>query len=77
MYYHVLRQGKYIDGGFVMSRKTVSIILLILSVILLLIGGVFIFNESAQVPLWVPVGAFAISSWLSIIRWKIVRGGRS
>ena len=74
MYYHVLMKGKYIDGGFVMNKKTVSIILLILSVILLVIGGVFIFNESAQVPLWVPVGAFAISSWLSIIRWKIEKG---
>ena len=74
MYYHVLMKGKYIDGGFVMNKKTVSIILLILSVMLLVIGGVFIFNESAQVPLWVPVGAFAISSWLSIIRWKIEKG---
>ncbi len=36
-----------------------------------------IFDESGLVPLWVPVGAFAASSWISIIRFRISKGGRS
>lgn len=53
----------------------ISVLLMIASVVFLLIGAVFIFNESAQVPLWVPVGAFAASTWLSVIRFRII-GGR-
>ena len=58
------------------GHRMISVLLMIASIVLLLIGAVFIFNGSSQVPLWVPVGAFAVSTWLSIIRFWIEKGGR-
>ena len=57
------------------GHRMISVLLMIASIVLLLIGVIFIFNTSSQVPLWVPVGAFAASSWLSVIRFRII-GGR-
>ena len=58
------------------GSKKITVFLMIASIVFLIIGIRFIFDESSQVPLWVPVGAFAVSTWLSIIRFRIEKGGR-
>lgn len=58
------------------GSKKITVLLIIASIVFLIIGIRFIFDESSQVPLWVPVGAFAVSTWLSIIRFWIEKGGR-
>ena len=57
------------------GSKKITVFLMIASIVFLIIGIRFIFDESSQVPLWVPVGAFAASTWLSIIRFRIEKGG--
>ncbi|MCR5001769.1 MAG: hypothetical protein K6A71_08255 [Lachnospiraceae bacterium] len=54
-----------------------SNLLLTVSMVFIIIGVVAMFGENIgiQVPLWVSTGSFTASTWLSVIRFRII-GGR-